>query len=260
MRRYLVIAATLVVIGVNAAATLLPINGMATGKLSALYPTGFTPAGWVFSIWSLVYVGLVAYGIHAALLGGAARGLNSRMQMRLRSIELPYLVSAIANTAWIFLWHYRLVGASVLAMLVLLGSLLVIYVQLRRQPAVSGLQRVIVDGTFSLYLGWITTATFVNLGAWFFDLGQWPFGHTRDEWAIITVVLAGAIYVAAGIWTADWVYTSVFVWAALGIAYRGSGVTEAVAIAAGTGAAGVALVSALSLFRSLFGRRRSLLA
>ena len=61
-------------------------------------------------------------------------------------------------------------------------------------------------------------------------------------------------------WTADWVYTSVFVWAALGIVYRPTGVTEAVAIAAGTGAAGVALVTVLSLFRSMFGRRRSLMA
>jgi hypothetical protein len=259
MRRYLVIVATLIVIGVNAAATLLPINGLATGELSALYPTGFTPAGWVFSIWSLIYLGLIAYGVHAAMLGGrAARGANTRMLPRLRAIELPYLCSAAANVAWIFLWHYRFVGASVVAMLLLLGSLVVVYVQLRRQPPVSALQRVIVDGTFSLYLGWITTATFANLGAWFFAIGDWPFALAMDQWAIVTVVLATGIYIAAGMWTADAVYTAVFVWAALGIVYRGSGITEWVEIAAATGAAAVAAVTLLSLGRSIFGRPRTL--
>jgi len=260
MRRFLVLAATLVVIGVNAAATLLPINGLATGELSALYPTGFTPAGWVFSIWSLIYVGLVAYGVHAAQLAGrAARGANTRMLARLRAIEPAYLTSAVANVAWIFLWHYRFVGASVLAMLVLLASLVVVYVQLRRQPPVSGLQRVIVDGTFSLYLGWITTATFANLGAWFFAIGDWPFALTMDEWAIVTVVLATGIYVAAGMWTADAIYTAVFVWAALGIVYRASGISDPVRLAAATGVAAVAAITALSIGRSLFGRQRSVL-
>jgi hypothetical protein len=181
------------------------------------------------------------------------------MLARLHAIELPYLVSAVANVAWIFLWHYRFVGASVLAMLLLLASLEVVYVQLRRQPAVSGLQRVIVDGTFSLYLGWITTATLANLGAWFFAIGDWPFALTMDEWAIVTVVLATGIYVAAGMWTADAVYTAVFVWAALGIVYRASGITEPVRLAAATGVAAAAAVTLLSLGRSLFGRRRSVL-
>ncbi len=257
MRRFLVLAATLAVIGTNAAATLLPINGLATGELSALYPTGFTPAGWVFSIWSLIYLGLVAYGVHAAQLAGrASRGANARMLTRLRSIELPYLVSCVANISWIFLWHYRFVGASVIAMLLLLASLVVIYLQLRRQPALPGLQRVLVDGTFSLYLGWITTATFANLGAWFFALGDWPFGTAMDEWAIVTVVLATGIYIAAGMWTADAVYTAVFVWAALGIVYRASGITESVQLAAATGAAAVAAVTVLSAVRSLVGPRR----
>lgn len=255
MRRYLILVASLVVIGTNAAATLLPLNGLNTGEISALYPTGFTPAGWVFSIWSLIYLGLVGYGFHAAKLGGSATGadLNRR---RLQAIELPYLLSCAANTCWIFLWHYRFTGASVIAMLVLLASLVLIVLRLRSEPAVSGTQRALVDGTFSLYLGWITTATFANLGAWFFARGAWPFGYSMDEWALITIVLATSLYVAAGIWTHDTVYTAVFVWAAFGIVFRESGITGPVRLAAGTGAVAVALVTALSLFRSVRSRSR----
>lgn len=50
----------------NAAANILPINGVRTGELSARYPTGFTPAGWVFSIWGLIYLGLIAFSLYAA--------------------------------------------------------------------------------------------------------------------------------------------------------------------------------------------------
>lgn len=259
MSRFRVLAATLVVIGTNTAATLLPINGLATGEISALYPTGFTPAGWVFSIWSLIYLGLLAYGVHAAQLGGrAARSANTRLVARLRAIEPAYLASCAANTAWIFLWHYRHVGASVVAMAVLLAGLVVVYVQLRRRPPPPGLQRVIVDGTFSLYLGWITTATFANLGAWFFATGDWPFALTMDQTALVAVVLATGLYIAAGMWTADAIYTTVFVWAALGIVYRASGISEPVRLAAATGAVAVAVVTLLSIARTLSGHRRSM--
>ena len=251
MRRYLILAATLLVIATNAAATLVPINGLATGQLSDLYPTGFTPSGWVFSIWSLIYVGLIAFSIRAVVLGG--RGSSDRALARLRSIELPFLVSCAANAGWIFLWHYRQIAASVVVMLLLLASLAVIYVRLRRQPASGLLERVVVDGTFSLYAGRITTATFANLGAWFFDIGSYPLGLTMDQAAIVTVVAATAIYVAVGTWTSDAVYTAVFVWASLGIVYRAEGVTEAVQLAAAAGCGAVALVTLVSAARRLFG-------
>ncbi|MBX2961501.1 MAG: hypothetical protein KF687_03260 [Cyclobacteriaceae bacterium] len=48
---------TLALIGVltvNALANILPINGLNTGQVSALYPSLFTPAGITFSIWSVI--------------------------------------------------------------------------------------------------------------------------------------------------------------------------------------------------------------
>ncbi len=252
MNRLLIPAATLFVIGTNAAATLLPINGMATGELSALSPTGFTPAGWVFSIWSVIYLGLILFSVRAARL--STRTAGAAAVARLASIELPYLASCAANIAWIFLWHYRQVGASVVAMLALLAALVVVYRRLRRQPASSTWERVVVDGTFSLYIGWITTATLANFGAWFFALGAYPFGLTMDEAAIVTVVLATAVYVALGTWTADPLYTAVFVWASIGIIYGTAAITSPVRLAAAAGCAAAALVTALSIARRVSSR------
>jgi hypothetical protein len=256
VRRTLIPFATAAVIGTSGAAVLLPLNGRSTGELSALYPTGFTPAGWVFSIWSLIYLGLVAFSVWAVVHGGPTRGGGSTPSAaRLRGIVWPYLVSCAANASWIGLWHHQRVGASVLVMLVLLASLVVAAVRLQRQPASSLLERVVVDGTFSLYLGWIVTAALANFGAWFFALGRYPFGLAMDQGALVTGVAATAVYVAVGTWTADPVLTAVFVWASLGIVFRGDGITEAVRLAAGAGCAAAALVTLISIARRSPGRR-----
>ena len=103
--RYLPLLAISFVIAVNAAANIMPINGYATGQLSDLNPTGFTPAGWVFAIWSLIYLGLLAYACVSAFGSEAIR-------VRAASVRTLFLCNAAVNVAWIFAWHYRQVELS----------------------------------------------------------------------------------------------------------------------------------------------------
>jgi hypothetical protein len=240
MRRFFPLVATLLVIAVNAAANILPINGVGTGELSARYPTGFTPAGWVFSIWGLIYLGLIAFSVYAARGGTPGSARTGR-------VITPYLASCVGNAAWIFTWHYELIAASLACMLVILAGLLVAYVRLNAEPPVSFAERASVDLPFSLYLGWITTATLANLAALFFDLGVYPFELEMDEWAILTVVAATGIYAAAGVRTGDAVYTTVFAWASLGIVLQTLEISQPVRLAAAAGCAVALVVTAVSL-------------
>jgi hypothetical protein len=240
MRRFFPLIATLIVIAVNAAANILPINGVGTGELSARYPTGFTPAGWVFSIWGLIYLGLIAFSLYAARAGTPGNVRTGR-------VITPYLASCVGNAAWIFTWHYELIAASLACMLVILAGLLVAYVRLNAEPPVSFAERASVDLPFSLYLGWITTATLANLAALFFDLGVYPFELEMDEWAILTVVAATGIYAAAGVRTGDAVYTVVFAWASLGIVLQTLETSQPVRLAAAAGCAVALVVTAVSL-------------
>lgn len=227
-KRHLPLLATVVVIGVNAAANIVPINGYNTGALSDLNPTGFTPAGWVFSIWSLIYLGLLAFSFF--------QSFDSDTHIkRGEQITSLYVVSALANVGWIFSWHFRQVELSFLVMLALLGSLIAIYRKLRATHSVGWKQKLLVDAPFRLYLGWITTAVIANLGAVFFSQKYYPFGLEMDQWAIVSVAMALAIYVWVGAVTRDAIYSSVFIWASLGIYFRTSGVTEPVKLVAITG-------------------------
>lgn len=236
MNKWIILVATLLVLAVNAAANIIPINGFNTGELSALYPTGFTPAGWVFSIWSLIYIGLLALSIWA--IRADARG-----RQRLDAIRVPYLMSCAANAGWIFLWHYRQILASLIVMLALLACLSVIYVRLRRTRPQSLSERLCVDLPISLYIGWITTATIANLGAWLFDAGTYPFGLQMDQWALVSVTLATAVYVGVGTLTRDPLYVAVFAWASLGIVYQTLDISQPVRIVAAAACTVVALLT-----------------
>lgn len=227
-RTVLPLLATLMVLIVNAAANIVPINGLNTGQLSDLYPTGFTPPGWVFSIWSVIYLGLLAFGV------AAWRG-STRLVARIAEIRNPYYVNALGNAAWIFAWHYRQAALSVAIMLVILATLIIIFTRLRRLGEPSIGEYFCIDGVFAIYFGWITTATLVNFATLFFDRGWYPFSLTMDQWALVTVCAATAVYVWMGAVTRNVAYCLVFVWAGSGIFLGRPSITEAVRLAAITG-------------------------
>jgi translocator protein len=154
--QWLVPVTTLATIAVNGLANALPIAGRLTGEISDSFPVLITPAGYVFAIWGVIYLGLAGYAVWQAL---PAQATNPRA----RALALPVTIGNLANLVWILLWHYLWIGTSLLAMLVLLASLIVTYLRLRRRPGTGRPRRReprrarVARGTFSVYLGWITS-------------------------------------------------------------------------------------------------------
>src|SRR5512136_769282 len=95
IRQLLVVLATLVMLTVNALANILPINGMNTGQISDQFKVFFVPAGYVFSIWGLIYLLLIAFTVYQVL---PAR----RTDEILERVRNWYILGAAANSAWIF--------------------------------------------------------------------------------------------------------------------------------------------------------------
>ena len=67
IRQIVVVVAVLATIVVNGLANTLPINGLTTGEISDQFEVYFVPAGYVFSIWGLIYLGLLAYAVYQVL-------------------------------------------------------------------------------------------------------------------------------------------------------------------------------------------------
>lgn len=155
IKQYLVIIATFGVIFVNFLAGTGRINNTTPGEISEKYQTAITPAGYAFSIWSLIYLGLIAFSIYQAF---PSQKNNPRF-LRLRTL---YVLNCVANCAWIYFWHYDFIAISLLAMFFILLSLILINFNLRGIESASETWTTKVP--FNIYFGWITVATILN--AW----------------------------------------------------------------------------------------------
>lgn len=210
-RQIAVIASFVMTVVVNALANILPINGRNTGQISDGFPNFFVPAGYVFSIWGLIYLTLLGFVIYQALPSQKTSPLQ-------REIGWWFVASNVANTLWIFCWHYGLFPLSLLMMLALLVSLVAIYTRLDSgRTTVHGMIRWLVYLPFSIYLGWITVAVIPNTSVVLIDLGWNGLGISGPVWATALLAVATVIGTLVGLPRRDWAYAAVLVWAFVGI-------------------------------------------
>jgi len=210
----------LAVLIVNTLASTIGINGRLTGALSDGIPNLFVPAGLTFSIWGLIYLLLLLFTI-AQAHGLFSAGQNSPQETR--RIGWLFALSCVANVAWLLLWHYELVGVSVLAMLVILGSLLAIYVRLQiGRTWANWAKRWLFRVPFSVYLGWITVATIANVTAFLVKAGWNGFGLRPEVWAVAVIIVAALLTVAILATRRDAGYGLVVLWALVGIGIKRS--------------------------------------
>jgi len=214
LRQISVVMTILATIVVNVLANALPINGQNTGQISDRFNVYFVPAGYVFSIWGIIYLGLIAFAIFQVLP-------SQRENPRLRATGWWISLGGLANIAWIFLWHYELFPLTVIAMLVLLGSLIITYLRLGMgRSAVSDAEKWAARLPFSIYLGWITVATVANITD-LLDYLKWDrFGIAPEIWMVIVLAAVLVIAVLMNFSRRDIAYSAVILWALAGISVK----------------------------------------
>ncbi len=234
-RQLVNILAVILSIGINGLANALPLNGQTTGEISDRFQVYFVPAGYVFSVWGLIYIGLVAFAVFQALP-------VQQQNPRLRSIGYMFALSCLANIVWLFLWHYEIFPLTLVAMGALLLLLIAIYLRLDINRAqVPTAEKWLVHVPFSVYLGWITVATIANVTS-VLDYLKWSgWGISPEVWTVIMLTTGVAIASAVSLTRGDVAYMLVIMWAFSGIAVRHAA-TPIVATAAWVTTAVVALM------------------
>jgi hypothetical protein len=213
-RQICVILVVLITITINVLADVLPINNLNTGAISDTFHVYFVPAGYVFAIWGLIYIGLLAYAVFQALP-------KQKLNPRLQATGWWVVLGGFANSAWIFLWHYELFVGTLAAMLVLLASLVATYRGLGiGDMKVSKSEIWAVRIPFSIYLGWITVATVANVTD-VLDYLRWnTFGLAAQTWFLIVLVVVLGICTLISLRRRDVAYILVILWALVGIGYK----------------------------------------
>lgn len=189
------VSAVLAVIGSfigSGAAGGQPIQDAAGGALAA-DATLIAPGTGAFSIWSVIYFGLLAYAVWQFLPG-------QRTDARHRRLGYPVAASLLLNAAWILSIQFDLLWLSVPVIVALLIVLIVAFRICLAMPPKNALDALVTDGTIGLYLGWVMVATAANVTAALTATGWDGWGIPPETWAVVVVAVAGLIGIALAVW------------------------------------------------------------
>jgi benzodiazapine receptor len=225
-----IVAFVLTVIVNSLAGSTTLLGGVNTAEISDSNPTLITPAGYVFSIWGIIYVLLGVFVIFQALP-------SQREKEYTKKIGWLFVLSSLANIVWLFLWQYEILSVSVVLMFLLLATLIAIYLRLNiGKSAVSLREKLAVHMPFSVYLGWITIASIANVSVFLVSENWDGFRISAETWATLIIIVALIIAILVLATRKDIAYGLVIIWALVGIAVKQSGnqniviLTEASAI------------------------------
>ena len=203
---------------VNYLANALPINGLATGEISDRFDVFFKPAGYAFSIWGLIYLGLLVFVIYQFTPGRRAADSVSK-------IGPFFSLNCLANALWLLLWHFQLFTLSVAVMLAILISLTKIYKNLEiGRSLVHPAVKWFVHFPFSLYLGWICVATIANITIYLNWLTWDGFGISAKIWFGVVCLLGLVLSMTFAINHGDYTVTLVILWAYVAVAVKNADV------------------------------------
>lgn len=226
-----------------------------SGGALAADATLIAPAGPAFSIWSVIYAGLVVLAVQQALPRAAT-------DPRHRATGWWVAASMLLNAAWILAVQAGLLGLSVVVIAALLAVLSVVLVRYLRVPAATRAAQVVTEATIGLYLGWVSVATLANVTAVLVSAEVGELGLGATAWSVVVLAAAAALAVAYAVVAAGRPLLALAVGAAMcwGLAWiavarsTGGPIDSVTATAAGVAAAVAILAPVVTVLRA---RRRT---
>lgn len=160
----------------------------AIGEISSKYATVLTPATYAFSIWSLIYLLLVAFVVYQARDIFKSKSANKLPEQ----VGPWFVIASICNGLWTYVFVSEMIGLSVLLLLLLTVSLFIILARLDIATANPPLKTIaFVWWPLMIYAGWVTVASVVNIASW---LEYLQFSVT-PLFAHVVLVALGAILI-----------------------------------------------------------------
>ncbi len=210
--RWLSLVSFLLMVLINGYASTGKLNGITTAEVSDSFKVLFVPAGYVFSIWGVIYLFLIAFLVYQFTP-------RQKDNPRFYAIAPYFLISNIVNGIWLVLYHYQYHAFTILPMLILLICLVQIYLQLHKKPG-KGAEYYFMDLPFSIYLGWISVATIANMTQFLDFIGFSGFGIAPEIWLILVLAVAVLLSWAMDKKFHDLAYDLVLIWAFIGIGVK----------------------------------------
>lgn len=202
---------------VNVLANSLPINGLNTGEVSALYPNLFVPAGFTFGIWSVIYLLLLLWVVYSCMVLWKGDEKEATYQHAQKVAPL-FLLTCVLNASWIIAWHYLQTAVSLVLMFWFLRTLIKIYRKMQViRPSITGWPLLTFYTPFVIYLAWICVATIANATAVLVYFKWDGFGIEPWIWSCVMIVIAFSLTLFFTYFNGELAFGLVIAWALFGI-------------------------------------------
>ncbi|WP_378185853.1 tryptophan-rich sensory protein [Aquimarina sp. W85] len=177
----------LLVIAVNYSAQVFRFNNTTIGELSKQYANLFTPAGYAFSIWGLIFISLLTYSLFQI----RRAFFSSKKSGFILATSYWFFSANLLNVAWVLAFTYDYTGISVLIMFALLFSLLKIVLATNMERWDAPIEIIaFVWWPICLYSGWIAVASIANTSAYLVKIDWGALGLSEITWTIIMIIVA----------------------------------------------------------------------
>ena len=172
-------------------------NGNTMKTVSDKYHNYFTPAGYAFSIWGLIYLGLLGFVIYTGCgLFKKETQTESQENSSVLKIGWWFVISCVGNSLWVIAWLYDYIGLSIILMLIILFSLLKIIINTRMELDFHPFKKYLfIYWPFAFYAGWVSVAFIADIAAWLTKINWNGFGVSEINWTIIMIIVAGLVNV-----------------------------------------------------------------
>ncbi|MGB3558276.1 MAG: tryptophan-rich sensory protein [Geitlerinemataceae cyanobacterium] len=220
LRQLSTLVAIFAAFGINVQSNVAPISGASIGEISntQFQNVLITPANYAFAIWGLIYLGLFGFGFYQMQTA-------QRTHPILRRSSDGLTIASLAQIVWVWLFQTRFFVASLGAMLVILLALIYSWRSLKRVDSPGrALPKLWVDFPISIYLGWISVATIVNVAIALTSIGWQGWGISPSVWTVILTIVATGLGAIVCWKQQDFAFTAVTIWALVAIAVRQSNV------------------------------------
>ena len=222
------------------------INNTSVGEISDRYHNLFTPAGYAFAIWGLIYLLLfvfVGYQWYA--------WIKKRDNEYLKATGIWFIISNFANGMWIIAWTNDRIGLSFFLILLLLVSLMMLMFRLRLEVWDAPVRIIaFVWWPVCIYLGWIVVATMANLAAFSVSLNPAGAFALQEVWVVVMIAFAAVIYGLLVYFRNMREAAMVGIWALVAIAVNQWQESPVVAYAAVFASGALLIYSALQAYRN----------
>lgn len=252
LRQALVVFSVIAMIVMNYLSNAGVFGGQTNGEISDKYHTLITPAGYAFSIWGLIFLGILAFAVYQAFP-------SQRTNPRFRAVGWWAVLNAFCNAIWSPLFNTERIGLALIVILVMLFSLVIIEQRLLEQPhvpliatnpdatlpesAASPVETWLARIPFSIYFGWLTVATILNVAVYLKATNFSLLGLSEQTWAIAILIVGILVGVVIFNRFRSVAYILVFTWAYTAIAAEQTGYGQ-IQLIAGVGAI-IAIVLAI---------------